>query len=142
MLSCFADNQDVFVCSHNHATVRNCKARSGTSKACADKRDIEILGQLRVLFDNPHLQQAPAVDAWGDEASVHTSTNEPMQNILQRHIPQHIQEVLLILVQVLGKYEEDLLYVLGNVPLEGVCMGSFVDVCTEASSPQAALHHR
>ncbi|KAL3149984.1 hypothetical protein ABBQ38_013340 [Trebouxia sp. C0009 RCD-2024] len=41
----------------------------------------------------------------------------------------------------LHKHEEELLVVLGNVPLEGFHLGSFVDVCTLAPSPQAALQN-
>ncbi len=42
-------------------------------------------------------------------------------------------------IQVLHKHEEDLLVVLGNVPLEGFHLGSSLDACTLVPSPQAAL---
>ena len=41
--------------------------------------------------------------------------------------------------QVLNAHEEDLMFVLGNVPMEEYRLGAFVDVHTLVPTPQAAL---
>lgn len=46
-----------------------------------------------------------------------------------------------VLLQALHQHEEDLLVVLGNVPLDGFHLGSFLDACTLAPSPQATLQN-
>ena len=43
-------NQEVFVCSHNHATVCNCKAGSGTFKACDGRLRYGDTGAILIAF--------------------------------------------------------------------------------------------
>lgn len=52
-----------------------------------------------------------------------------------------LQRAAGVLLQALHKHEEELLVVLGNAPLDGFHLGSFLDACTLAPSPRAALQN-
>lgn len=49
------------------------------------------------------------------------------------------QVLLSFVIQVLNAHEEDLMFVLGNVPLESYRMGAFVDMCNLVPTPHTAL---
>ncbi|KAL3144000.1 hypothetical protein ABBQ32_003808 [Trebouxia sp. C0010 RCD-2024] len=92
------------------------------------EQQVVVAQQGRLPLSKDHLKTCKAITSLLQKAT---------QKARDGYVARAEQDVCTALHQ----HEEDLLVVLGNVPLDGFHLGSFLDACTLAPSPQATLQN-